>query len=144
MTYVKEFMLDPNVYRYAAEYGASEEMEFNCGNKELWLTYDDIGLINLHVETGSMCRFHPYIKREHKDKYDGMIKEFFKWFIDNMQAEAVKLNAIIPVVFDGAQQAARRAKMTVEGIDRMSYRTEKGACDRILYGITKEEMKWVI
>lgn len=145
MDKVKAFMLLAEIYRYAAEFGADKDnATFSHGPQELWLDYDSIGLVNLHVETGAMCRFHPYILRARKAKYDNMVQEFFKWFIDNMPIEAVKLNAIIPVIFKGAILAAEAAKMTMEGIDRDSYRHDNGICDRLLFGITRAEIeKWV-
>ena len=142
---VKAFMMLPEIYRYASEFGTNKEsIVFSHSAKELWLDYDSVGLINVHVETGAMCRFHPYILRSHKANYDGMVKEFFSWFTDNMPKEAVKLNAIIPRIFKGAILAAEKAKMTMEGIDRDSYRHDNGVCDRLLFGITRAEIdQWV-
>ena len=145
MGVVRRFMMRPEVYRYAAEFGVNEDqVEFSDGPRKIWLCYIQgkqvVGLIDMHVETGSMCIFHPYILREHKSNYDQMVQEFFTWFAEFMPKEAIKLNAYIPIVFKGAIMAAERAKMKREGLDRMSYRTADGVCDRILFGITREEL----
>jgi len=87
-----------------------------------------------------MCQFHPYIKREYKSDYDEMVQSFFGWFKEHMQAEAIKLNALIPDKFKGAIKAAFRAGMHQEGVDRLSFRTKDGTHDRILFGILREEM----
>ncbi len=146
MAFVRKFMMLPEIYRYAAEYGVEKENTvFVYGPKEFWLTYrvgtEPVGLINMHIETGSMCQFHPYILREFKGYYDAMVRAFFDWFMEKMPLEAVKLNAIIPTIFKGALKAAERAKMKTEGLDRMSYRTADGVCDRVQVGITREEMR---
>lgn len=145
MQLVKEFMLLPEIYRYCAEFGVDKcNIKFTSDNKEIWLAYKvdgkNIGLINLHVMTGSMCMFHPYILREHRAGYDGMIKGFFGWCKDSLPPEVVKLNAIIPTIFKGAIKAAHTAGMKHEGIDRLSYRHKRGVFDRLLYGITRDEI----
>ena len=135
---VIEFMALPEVSRYAREYG-SGELTFT--SKELWLLYDDKGMINIHVETGAMCQFHPYILKRHKTLYNSMVREFFEWFVCNMPAEAVKLNAVIPDIFKGAILAAERAGMTLEGVDSLSYRSANGVHDRLMFGISREQMR---
>lgn len=145
MALVKKFMLLPEIYRYCAEFGTDKsDIEFTSDKKEIWLTdsLDDknVGLINLHVMTGSMCMFHPYILRNYRAGYDDMIQDFFSWFDSNMPPEAIKLNAIIPTMFRGSIKAANTAGMKQEGIDRLSYRHKSGVYDRVLFGITREEI----
>lgn len=145
MQHVRNFMLQPEITYYALEYGADAEDEvFESHGRQGWLTYsiegERIGMINFHLDTGTMGMFHPYILRAYKDFYDAMVKEFFGWFLDNVPEEVVKLNAMIPVKFKGALNAANRAGMAIEGKDRLSYLTSDGACDRMLLGITREEM----
>lgn len=145
LEFIRSFMMLPEIYRYAAEYGNNpDKIEFTDGEKEMWLTYhqgrDKVGLIHLQIETGAMCSFHPYILRANKESYNNMVKLFFEWFMGNMPDKAVKLNAIIPSIFPGPLKAARAAGMVEEGVDRLSYRTENGVYDRILMGITREEM----
>ena len=144
MDIVTKFMHLPEIYKYCAEFGADKDTRFTHGNKEVWIKYIEngefIGLINMHVMTGSMCQFHPYILKKYKAQYNRMVKDFFKWFDDNMQAEAVKLNAVIPSIYRSTIRAAYDVGMTREGIDRMSYRHKKRVLDRVLFGITRKEM----
>ena len=64
-----------------------------------------------------------------------------KWFFDNMPVMCSKLNVIIPVSSPVAIKAAIRGGMKEEGLDRLSYLTENGPVDRVLLGITREEVK---
>ena len=70
---VNEFMNRPEIYRYAAEYGA-DEFKAEPNKKELWLSYyvDGlmVGLTSLYVVTGSACQFHPYILRAYSKHYE--------------------------------------------------------------------------
>ncbi len=145
MTYVKGFMLLPEISRYATEYGADpKDEEFECDGRHGWLTYSvegvNVGMIKFYLCTGTMSMFHPYILRSHKDKYDEMVQEFFRWFIGNVPEEICKLNVAIPEQFVGAIKAADTAGMKLEGVDRASYLSKDGPCDRILLGITRREM----
>jgi RimJ/RimL family protein N-acetyltransferase len=146
MNKVKKFMLLPEVYRYCAEFGVDKEnAKFESGSKEIWLSFNiygqEVGIINVHVMSGSMCMFHPYILRDYRHYYDEMVQDFFDWFVDTMPENALKLNAMIPTLFKGAIKAANKAGMKQEGIDRLSYRHESGVYDRLLFGITREEIK---
>jgi hypothetical protein len=141
---VREFMNRPEIYRYAAEYG-SGKIEPSMSGREVWLGYEIdgelIGLANIYVVTGSMCMCHPYIVRKHRDKYEDMLKSIFKWFVDAMPLYAIKLNALIPTIFKNTIQAVKNVGGKVEGIDRQSYRhSESRVLDRVLMGITREEM----
>ena len=143
--HIRGFMNSPEIYRYAAEYGAGEiNPTFERG--EVWLSYVKdglkVGMISLYVVTGSMCQCHPYILRAYRDNYETMLRELFKWFIDNMPKEAIKLNAIIPTLFSTTIEIVKKVGGKVEGIDRQSYRrTKTRVYDRVLLGITREEMK---
>jgi RimJ/RimL family protein N-acetyltransferase len=142
MEFVKEFMYLPEIKRFAEEYGSAEK-EFNTTPHDVWLAYlvdnDKVGLINVHVMTGTMCMFHPYILREYRRHYMRMVKEFISHFFDTI--DLCKLNVTIPVCFPGAINAARRAGMAHEGTDRSSYLTAEGPVDRMLFGITREETR---
>ena len=145
MDIVKDFMLMPEIMRFAVEYGSNvDDKTFQNSAHELWLKYEVdgevIGLIDALFLTGAMCEFHPYILRKHRAKFDGMIQEFFKWFVTAIPEQVVKLNAWIVETFKGTIKAAERANMTLEGRDRSSYRTKNGVCDRLLFGITREEI----
>ena len=139
LEYIKEFMLKPEVYRYAAEYG-NETREFIDDEKQCWIDYNGIGLINIEIKTGCMIEMHPYILREYKDKYKDMILELFKRIKERMPEEVQKINAVIPEAYKNTCAIAEEAGMTKEGVDRSSYRHENGICDRILYGITRSEL----
>jgi len=145
MEAVKSFMMRPEIYRYAVEFGCRvQDHSFISTDSDFWLSYRQdnelIGLINVHVITGAMCQFHPYILHKHKDGYNRMVLEFFKTFKEIMPENMAKLNAYIPVVFNGAIKAAKQAGMVEEGIDRQSYLTSKGAIDRIMFGKLREDM----
>lgn len=145
MNFVKSFMQSPEIWRYCAEYGADKETKvYTHGPKEVWLSYrvDGLmaGMIHLYVITGSACQFHPYIKREYAKHYDDMLRSMFDWFCEHMPPTAIKLNALIPTKFRATIAAAKRVGGKLEGTDRQSYRTEKRIYDRLLFGITREEM----
>ena len=145
MAQVKDFMLLPEISRYAVEYGSDLESEvFEANGRQCWLSYivdgKRVGIINFYLKTGTMGMFHTYILREFKKNYDVMVQEFFNWFLDEMPEQMVKLNVVIPTQFKGAIKAAESAGMTREGVDRMSYLSEDGPCDRILLGIIRREM----
>ena len=142
---VREFMNLPEIYRYAAEYGGSA-VEPKYSKKEWWLTYNvdgnQVGMINLYVLTGSACQCHPYILRDYRQHYEDMLRALFVWFDKNMPPEAIKLNAVIPTLFKKTIAVVLKVGGQIEGIDRMSYRrTKTRIYDRILLGITREEMR---
>ena len=142
---VRDFMLLPEITRYAAEHGSKpDDEEFKLDSRNGWLIYNhegrDVGMIKFYLCTGTMGMFHPYVLRAYKSEYDNMVQEFFKWFVDNVPEQICKLNVAIPKPFKGAIKAAKRAGMRSEGIDRMSYLSKDGACDRMLLGITREEI----
>lgn len=145
MEHVRNFMLQPQITRYAAEYGSNlEDKEYTTNGRQGYLTYKvngkEVGLIDFHLVTGTMAQFHPYILRKYKEHYDDMNRAFFQWFLKEVPEQIVKLNAYIPTKFKGALNAAGRVGMIVEGVDRLSYLSEDGPCDRILLGITRREM----
>ena len=145
MTQVRSFMLLPEVARYAVEHGSDLENEvFESNKRQGWLSYivdgEHIGLIKFYLVTGTMGMFHPYILRKFKKNYDVMVQEFFNWFLDEVPEQIVKLNVAIPRQFKGAIKAAENAGMKREGVDRLSYLSEDGPCDRILLGIIRREM----
>jgi hypothetical protein len=141
---VKRFMSLPEIWRYAAEYGATtDDIDCTCTDRSLWLKYtsgEALGMTHLEIINGAMASFHPYILHKFKSEYDSMVKEIFAWFVAHIPAQIEKLNAYIPVICKGALSAADRAGMKTEGIDRKSFLTDSGAVDRILKGITRQEM----
>ena len=145
MNVVREFMLRPEILYYAAEFGSNpEDEEFTSNGRQGWIGYkhkgQTVGMIKFYLCTGTMGEFHPYILRKFKAKYNHMVKEFFKWFIDNVPEQICKLNVAIPEQFKGAILAAETVGMKHEGLDRMSYLSKSGPCNRILLGITRREM----
>ena len=145
MEVVRDFMLLPEISRYAVEYGADpKDEEFICNGRNGWLTYNhdglDVGMIKFYLSTGTMGTFHPYILRAHKEDYNEMVQQFFAWFIKEVPEKICKLNVAIPKQFKGAINAAEVAGMKHEGVDRLSYLSKSGPCDRMLLGITRREM----
>lgn len=146
MKKVRDFMTLPEILYYCAEYGANpDDTEFYTNKRKGYLVYSvkgrDVGMIDFHVETGVMAQFHPYILREFKGYYDEMVQEFFEWFLKESPEEVVKLNVVIPVKYVGALKATETAGMKLEGIDRLSWLTKDGPCDRAVIGITREELE---
>ena len=145
MNHVRAFMTLPEISRYSAEYKADLEAEEFVTNKRLcWLSYtldnEIIGMTKFYLVTGSMGMFHPYILRKYKTKYNEMVQLFFKWVVDNIPEQICKLNVAIAENSKGAIKAAEVAGMKHEGVDRMSYLSENGPIDRILLGITRQEI----
>ena len=145
MSFVRDFMLLPEVSRYAVEYGADpKDEEFICNGRNGWLVYSndglEVGMIKFYLLTGTMGQFHPYILRKFKNSYNEMVQEFFSWFVENVPEQICKLNVAIPKQFKGAINAAEVAGMKHEGVDRLSYLSKNGPCDRMLLGITRREM----
>ena len=143
MDFVNTFMALPEIKRYASEFGAKDKI-FNTDKANAWLVYslngEEVGLIHFHIVTGCAAQFHPYILREFKLNYDEMVQEFFKWFASNNQGVIRKLNVVIPEHCQGALKAADRAGMMIEGVDRNSWLSDLGPCDRVMLGITREEL----
>ena len=142
---VRVFISLPEIIRYAAEEGATiNDIQAETTSRNGWLIYskdgESMGLTQMQIKTGCMAEFHPYILRKYKQHYDDMIKEIFAWFIEHVPGQIVKLNAWIPAIYKGALNAADRAGMITEGVDRKSFLTKSGACDRILKGITRQEL----
>ena len=141
---VKRFMSLPEIWRYAAEYGATpDDIDGANTDRSVWLKYangEALGMTHLEIINGAMASFHPYILHKFKAEYDAMVKEIFAWFVAHIPPQIGKLNAYIPVTCKGALLAADRAGMQTEGIDRQSFLTGSGAVDRILKGITRQEL----
>lgn len=146
MDYVKDFMTQPEIWRYAAEYGAEYgPIDFHYNGRKVWLSYsvegESVGLIEFDIMTGTMAMIHPYIIRSHKQHYDMMIQEFFRWFLDCVPEQICKINVLIPDFCKGAQEASKRAGFKFEGLDTKSWLSEFGACDRFLLGIARGDIK---
>jgi len=144
MQKVQDFMLLDEIFKYAAEPGANpEDAKFSYDNKNIWLTYTEnnelLGLIRLQMKTNTMCEFHPYILKKVSRQYIKMVHKFYGWFFSEMKPEFLKLNAVIATCWPSGIRAAKLAGMTVEGVDRMSYTTDTGIYDRIMFGITRKE-----
>lgn len=141
---VTKFMKLPEIRRYSEEYGCTRNTIYRHDSKEFWLAYEvdgtHVGLINVHIETGTMCMLHPYILRVYKTQYTTMIMEFLSWFLVNMPENAIKINVAIPDFYKNTINIAKKCGFKVEGIDIMSYRTKDFIYDRILLGILREEI----
>lgn len=145
MSAVKSFMTKPEIFRYAGEHNADPKFATVRSNDYcFWLSFkidgETVGMTSFYRTSGCAVEFHPYILRAYKGLYNEMVSQIFEWFAENMPDKYIKINAVIPVIHKGAINAAIEAGMTQEGVDRMSYITESGACDRINYGITREEI----
>ena len=145
MQVVRDFILLPEISRFAVEHGTDiDDVIFQNSDRELWLKYEIdgevVGMIDTVFLTGAACEFHPYILKRHRASFDLMVQSFFKWFVTAIPAQVVKINAWIAEIFKATIKAAYRAGMTLEGRDRSSYITKRGVCDRLLFGITREEI----
>ncbi|MBL4891456.1 MAG: GNAT family N-acetyltransferase [Rhizobiaceae bacterium] len=142
---ILSFMTLPEIYRYAGEYGGSvDNVQISDNESCFWLSFTSdgevVGMTGFHKKNTCTVEFHPYILRVKKHLYNEMVQEIFTWFVGNMPEIYIKLNAVIPEIHKGAIKAAEIAGMKLEGVDRMSIRTKEGVCDRINYGITREEI----
>jgi len=143
--FIREFMCLPEIAQFA-EYGCDPEKEnYIIDDRSTWVVYIvngvRIGLISLNVETGAMCTFHPYILAKHKRLYLQMVRGFFLLFDSRMPPHVSKLNTRVAVIFTTTIKWAQRIGMKAEGIDKLSFLTESGPVDRVLLGITREDIK---
>jgi len=143
---ISDFLLTPEIFRYAAEFGVSKESLCldSIDKNEVWLAYiiNDrmVGLINLEKTSGCAVKIHPYILKEHKVSYKAMIRECYT-FIGNNIIGCVKVNAVIACKFKRTIEIAKELGMKVEGEIRDNYQvSENEVCDSIFLGITKDEM----
>ena len=141
---IKSFMMQPEIYKYASEDGASLDPEFTESGREVWLLAikdnEAMGIVHSHLENGTTAWFHPYIMRSHKDKYLNLVNLFLKWFDQFFPVEIQKLNAYIPTYAQKTYEIAMRAGFKDEGLNRMSYLKNGKLWDRHLIGIIRGEL----
>jgi|TARA_R110000782_G_C14819187_1_gene413769 RimJ/RimL family protein N-acetyltransferase len=141
---IKSFMMLPEIYRQAAEDGASLDPDFTESDREVWLlAIDDgvtVGIVHSHLENGSTAWFHPYILSKHKADYLKLVNLFLKWFDLYFPIEIQKLNAYMPTYAKKAYQVALSAGFKDEGLNRMSYEKNGKLWDRHLVGLIRSEL----
>jgi RimJ/RimL family protein N-acetyltransferase len=141
---IKTFMMQPEIYKYASEDNAIANPEFTESGREVWLlAIEDnkaIGIVNSHLENGTAAWFHPYIMRDHKEKYLTLVNLFLKWFDQFFPVEIQKLNAYIPTYARKAYEIAMKAGFKGEGLNRMSYFKNGKLWDRHLVGMIRSEI----
>lgn len=141
---IKAFMMQPEIYRHAAEDGASIDPEFTANDREVWLlAIKDsvaVGIVHSHLENGTTAWFHPYILKEHKEDYLILIKLFIEWFDKYFPIEIQKLNAYVPTYAKKAYQATMSAGFKDEGLNRMSYLKNGKLWNRNLVGYIRGEL----
>ncbi len=152
MELVREVITDPDIWARISD-GVEAETFYpttNCMNK--WLMVVDgeegqekiIGIIYVHCDTSCSVGFHPYLRKKQGKKGRAMVKAFFKWFIESIPAEYVKINVVIPECFKTTINLALKTGFKQEGISRQSYLHQGECLDRVMMGITrKEALKWV-
>jgi RimJ/RimL family protein N-acetyltransferase len=141
---IKAFIMQPEIYKYASEDNASMDPEFTESGREVWLLAiednEAIGIVNSHLENGTAAWFHPYIMRDHKDKYLALVNLFLKWFDQFFPVEIQKLNAYIPTYARRAYEIAMKAGFKDEGLNRVSYLKNGKLWDRHLVGMIRSEI----
>lgn len=144
LTLVKEFMLQPEIFRQAAEDGASLDYEFTESEREIWLFAIEngvaIGAISVELENDTTAWFHPYILSSHKNEYLKLVKLFLDWFNLYFPVEVQKLNAYMPTYAKKAYKVALSAGFKDEGLNRMSYLKNGKLWDRHLVGIIRRDL----
>jgi RimJ/RimL family protein N-acetyltransferase len=141
---IKTFMMQPEIYRHAAEDGASLDPEFTESGREVWLLAikdnEAIGIVNTTLENGSTAWFHPYILKSNKQDYLLLINLFLKWFDQYFPVEIQKLNTYVPSYAKKAYEVVMRAGFKDEGLNRKSYLKNGKLWDRHLVGLIRGEL----
>ena len=141
---IKSFMMQTEIYKHAAEDGASVDPDFTANDREVWLlAIKDsvaVGIVHSHLESGSTAWFHPYILKGHKEDYLILIKLFIEWFEKYFPIEIQKLNAYVPTYAKQAYQATMSAGFKDEGLNRLSYLKFGKLWDRHLVGMIRSEI----
>jgi len=148
MELVKKIITNYYVWQYAADDGIEKD-EFvpKAGPHNLWLLAykDDLcGIILLEVESCASIKIHPYMLEEYKGQWMYMMREFFRWYLDNAKEPQHKVNAKTPVYNQLIRNLALNLGFKDEGVDRESFIKDGVFHDQYIFGITKEEMKEVV
>lgn len=149
MNLVREIMLTPEIWERAAEDG-SEPKDFYPGYDELccWLLVKEedkiIGLILLHHDNSTTLKFHPYMMKEFFSKSREMMKEFYKWLLENTPDLINKVIVSIPDNQKKTYNFAKKVGFQDEGFNRESYRKNGEIHGLFNLGITRQEAsQWV-
>lgn len=110
----------------------------------VWLVVRDVdvcGIILVEVENAATIRIHPYAIGA---KWYYMMREFFRWYLDNSSDLQQKINAKVPVYAENASKIAFMLGFEKEGVDRLSFPKHGELHDQHILGITKDEVKGVM
>lgn len=113
-------------------------------SREQWLIVMDngfiLGIIYVHCDTSCSLGFHPYLIKKYRSHGREMVKSFFKWFLDAVPESYLKINVVIPECFKSTVNFSRKVGFTQEGVSRDSYKFNNKVYNRIISGITREEV----
>lgn len=145
MKAVKAFISNHEIWDRMSEDGVDLDSFEPFGDESnMWLfVFDEKikGIIYVHIDTDCSIGFHPYMLKEFRRDGRDMIKEFFRWFVDNADKRFIKINVTIPDCFKSAVNFAKKTGFTHEGVCRSSYRKNGIVYDRNFLGITRSEIE---
>ncbi len=144
MAIVKEIVTLPDIWERISDGVDSDNYYPSTDSTNQWLVVVEndtaIGIIYLHCDTSCSLGFHPYMMKAHRKHGRDMMKAFFKWFLDNIPDQYVKINVVIPDCFKSTINFAKRNGFVEEGICRESYTKDGGVFNRVMLGITRKEV----
>lgn len=149
MDFVREFMLDDEIWDYVAQDSATKESYIpECNKNKMWLTCLDremiIGVISLTSDGHSAVKMHPCMMKECRNKSREMIKEFLKWFCLFMPNHIQKLNVCIPFSRKIVYNLAKKCGFIDEGINRKSFLKNGQWYDQWYLGLTRSEIEGML
>jgi hypothetical protein len=120
------------------------DLNVNLLNGGVWLKYIEDGEIKalcfFKAESAFCLDIHIHIPKNHRGK--GTIKkgsEFLKWIVNNNNANYIKFNTKIPVIYRDVILFAMKLGFKREGTDRMSIIKDGKVLDMAIMGCTFEE-----
>lgn len=147
MGLIRKIVISPDIWERIAD-GVDSDYYFpttDSGNQWILVLNNNktIGVIYIHCDTSCSIGFHPYLLKDHRIYGIEMMKAFFEWFIEYLPEEYVKINVIIPECFASVVSFARKVGFKKEGICRNSYTKSGNIYNRVMLGITRDEvLEW--
>ena len=144
MEAVRGIVVEPFIWDRISDGVGSEDYYPTFSPNNQWLLIErngeNIGVIYVHCDTSCSIGFHPYLKKEHIKECRSMMQSFFNWF-NSLPSSIIKVNAVIPCCFKSALNFAKKSGFQQEGISRSSFNHKGKTVDRVMLGITREEIE---
>lgn len=145
MNLVKSIITDDEIWDQITEDGTKKEEYNPCFDSGMiWLLVkfneDVAGVIYVNKETICSISIHPNLKNKYRMHYKDMMNELFKWFL-SLPEEVQKINCSIPVNLKKVNNSALKIGFKSEGVNRYSFLKNNEIYDRIMYGLTRSEVK---